>query len=124
VDGAFSRRKALKVPLLSKFAEPFCDFKYKSAGINDTLLRAFGDGYLFGQTNSGGNVGDRVKVGVVTCIEGRHQPCLIANYSRNPIARLKDGREACTILPTFPWDRRLISGTLTDVHRRRLLTAR
>ncbi|KAK0730097.1 hypothetical protein B0H67DRAFT_560740 [Lasiosphaeris hirsuta] len=90
---AFSLRKALKVPLLSKFAEPFLEHKYTSSGINGTLRSAFGGGYLFGQANELGQGGDHVKVGVVSCQEGRRQPCLIANYSRNPIQRGKDGKD-------------------------------
>ncbi|KAM0227446.1 hypothetical protein ACHAP5_012176 [Fusarium lateritium] len=91
---AFSIRKALAVPVISKFAEPFCEFKYKSAGINNSLQKAFEDDYLFGQTKNGRKAGDQVKVGVVAQVEGRFQPCLIANYSRNPIDKQKDGREA------------------------------
>ncbi|EXK77612.1 hypothetical protein FOQG_17687 [Fusarium oxysporum f. sp. raphani 54005] len=91
---AFSIRKALAVPILSKIAEPFCDFKYKSSGINKALQRGFGnDNFLFGQTKGRHRLGDQVKVGVVACLEGRYQPCLIANYSRNPPDKLKDGRE-------------------------------
>ena len=93
---AFSIRKALAVPILSKIAEPFCDFKYKSSGINKALQKAFGgDNFLFGQTKGRHRLGDQVKVGVVACLEGRYQPCLIANYSRNPPDKLKDGREGC-----------------------------
>lgn len=93
---AFSIRKALAVPILSKIAEPFCDFKYKSSGINKALQRGFGDdNFLFGQTKDRHRLGDQVKVGVVACLEGRYQPCLIANYSRNPPDKLKDGREGC-----------------------------
>ncbi|KAK3330701.1 hypothetical protein B0H66DRAFT_528046 [Apodospora peruviana] len=95
-DRAFTLRKALKVPILSKFAEPFCDHKYTSVGITSALKESFGDGYLFGQSSSlassGDRIGDRVKVGVVTCQEGRRQPCLIANYSRNPVQKSKDGK--------------------------------
>ncbi|KAJ3538427.1 hypothetical protein NM208_g5905 [Fusarium decemcellulare] len=92
-NAAFSVRKALAVPILSKIAEPFCAFKYKSAGINKALQSAFEDKPLFGQTDSRSKQCDGVKVGVVACIEGRKQPCLIANYSRNPPDKLKDGRE-------------------------------
>lgn len=92
---AFSKRKALAVPILSKIAEPFCDYKYKSSGINNALQKAFGDDFLFGQTKDKDRRGDRVKVGVVSCLEGRFQPCLIANYSRNPPDKQKDGREGC-----------------------------
>ncbi|KAH7173285.1 uncharacterized protein B0J16DRAFT_405679 [Fusarium flagelliforme] len=91
---AFSIRKALAVPVISKFAEPFCEFKYKSAGINNSLQKAFEGDYLFGQTKNRRKSGDQVKVGVVAQVEGRNQPCLIANYSRNPIDKQKDGTEA------------------------------
>ncbi|KAK3336354.1 hypothetical protein B0T19DRAFT_36498 [Cercophora scortea] len=91
---AFKYRKALRVPVFSKIAEPFCDYKYTTEGINSTLQGSFGDGYLFGQqTNSLPVGGDQVKVGVVSCHEGRAQPALIANYSRNPIQRDRDGRD-------------------------------
>ncbi|KAK0628303.1 hypothetical protein B0T17DRAFT_149884 [Bombardia bombarda] len=90
---AFSLRKALKVPIFSKIAEPFCDYKYTTSGIESTLKESLGSGFLFGQTDSKFEIGDRVKVGVVSCQEGRRQPCLIANYSRNPIQRGKDGKD-------------------------------
>ncbi|KAK3358353.1 hypothetical protein B0T24DRAFT_685617 [Lasiosphaeria ovina] len=65
--------------------EPFCTFKYRSDGINNALEEAFGrDSYLFGhgRTSSFTRSGDSVKVGVVSCLEGRSQPCLIANHNR------------------------------------------
>ncbi|RSL74784.1 hypothetical protein CEP53_000019 [Fusarium sp. AF-6] len=92
--GAFSLRKVLAIPYLSHLAKPFCDFKYRSSGINDSLHAAFGNDYLFGQIKDDKSPGDQVKVGVVTCLEGQKHPCLLANYSRNPIEKLKDGREA------------------------------
>ncbi|KAJ3460552.1 hypothetical protein MRS44_011419 [Fusarium solani] len=91
---AFSLRKVLALPGLSLLAEPFCVSKYKSSGINNALRTAFGDDYLFGQIKGGEQSGDQVKVGVVTCLDGHNHPCLLANYSRNPIEKLKDGREA------------------------------
>ncbi|KAK4218924.1 hypothetical protein QBC37DRAFT_164801 [Rhypophila decipiens] len=90
---AFSLRKALRVPIFAKLAEPFCDHKYTNEGIESALKDSFGNGYLFGQSSSSAVYGDIVKVGVVTCQEGRRQPCLIANYSRNPIQRSKDGKD-------------------------------
>ncbi|KAF7556928.1 hypothetical protein G7Z17_g1027 [Cylindrodendrum hubeiense] len=90
---AFSARRLIAVPVLSKVAEPFMTHKYKTAGINNTLQANFGKNFLFGQTELLQSTGDRVKVGVVTCLEGQNQPCLIANYSRNPSDKLKDGRE-------------------------------
>ncbi|KAI1427994.1 hypothetical protein F5Y12DRAFT_791152 [Xylaria sp. FL1777] len=90
----FSKRRAVKVPILSVITEPFCDFKYKTSGIESTLQDVFGQGHLFGQGEGRRNSGDEVKVGVVTCLDGRNQPCLIINYSRNPVAKLQDGREA------------------------------
>lgn len=75
---AFSLRKALRVPIFAKLAEPFCDHKYTSQGIESALKESFGNGYLFGQSSSSAVHGDIVKVGVVTCQEGRRQPCLIA----------------------------------------------
>ncbi|KAK5656422.1 hypothetical protein OQA88_4803 [Cercophora sp. LCS_1] len=83
---AFSLRKALRVPILSNLAEPFLDHKYTSKGINDTLRDTFGDRFLFGPTSG-------VKVGVVSAVEGRNQPCLVANYSRNPPQRGKDVKD-------------------------------
>ncbi|RSL92521.1 hypothetical protein CEP52_013763 [Fusarium oligoseptatum] len=92
---AFSLRKVLALPGLSLLAEPFCVFKYKSSGINNALRTAFGEeDYLFGQIKDGEQSGDQVKVGVVTCLDGNNHPCLLANDSRNPIEKLKDGREA------------------------------
>ncbi|MBE3046814.1 hypothetical protein IMZ48_30655, partial [Candidatus Bathyarchaeota archaeon] len=60
------------------------------------LQESFGDDFLFGQprgtshqasgSTSSTSTQDQVKVGVVSCIDGRFQPCLIANYSRNPLS--------------------------------------
>jgi len=72
------------VPIFSKLAEPFCDHKYTSSGIESALKESFGTGFLFGQTTSHAVDGDRVKVGVVTCQEGRRQPCLIAVCTFSP----------------------------------------
>ncbi|KAK3941958.1 hypothetical protein QBC46DRAFT_352819 [Diplogelasinospora grovesii] len=88
---AFTLRPALSLPVLSIFAEPFCDYRYKSSGIESTLQQCFGDGFLFGQASTSTR-GDQVKVGVVTCLEGRNQPCLAANYSRNPVQG-KNGKD-------------------------------
>ncbi|KAI5921413.1 hypothetical protein F4810DRAFT_712454 [Camillea tinctor] len=82
---AFTKRRGLKVPLIGKMSEPFCTFKYRTAGIEDALKSAFGNEFLFGQGRSDTNSrGDSAKVGVVSCLEGRNQPSLIANYNRNP----------------------------------------
>ncbi|KAF5534140.1 calcium-independent phospholipase A2, partial [Fusarium phyllophilum] len=91
---AFLPRKLLTIPGLSKVTKPWCSFKYKSAGVNTALTSAFGEDYLFGQTTDDKEPGDQVKVGVVTCLDGQKHPCLLANYSRNPIEKLKDGTEA------------------------------
>lgn len=93
--GAFSLQKVLAVPGLSLLVEPFRVFKHKRSGINEALKTAVGDDYLFGQVKGSKRWGDQAKVGVVTCHDGRNHPCLLANYSRNPIDKLKDGREAC-----------------------------
>ncbi|KAI0902824.1 hypothetical protein F4823DRAFT_629883 [Ustulina deusta] len=93
VKSAFAKRRATKVHL-SIITKLFYDFKYKTSGIETTLQEAFGQGYLFGQLEEERrNSGDGAKVAVVTCTNGRHQPCLIANYNRNPAAKLQDGRE-------------------------------
>ncbi len=119
-QSAFSLRKALSVPILSKFAEPFCDFKYKSKGINDALQWAFGKDYFFGQkADASDSSGDQVKVGVISCVEGRFQPCLIANYSRNPPEKLKDGREGCK-LSSPPWKRESLTVWQTTVCNERM----
>jgi len=94
VKTAFSKKWQLKVPVLSKISRKFLPVKYKTDGITSALQGAFGEGYLFGQAD-GNSSGDAVKVAVVTCIEGRNQPTLIANYMRNPVAKLRDGRQVC-----------------------------
>jgi len=91
---AFTKRRRLKIPAISRVVEPFCTFKYQSIGIDNALQDAFGGGeYLFGQstmpTASGADI---VKVGVVSCLEGQNQPCLIANYGRNP----RPGADNCS----------------------------
>ena len=98
---AFSLRRALRVPIFSKLAEPFCDHKYTSSGIESALKESFGTGFLFGQTTSHAVDGDRVKVGVVTCQEGRRQPCLIA---------------VCTFLPrVFRLDQTAANSGMTEL---------
>ncbi|KAF4447081.1 hypothetical protein F53441_9380 [Fusarium austroafricanum] len=91
---AFALRTVLAIPGFFDIAKPFCSFRYKSSGINKALQAAFGDDHLFGQAKDDKQPGDQVKVGVVTCLDGQKHPCLLANYSRNPIEKLRDGREA------------------------------
>jgi hypothetical protein len=82
------------VPVISAVIEPFCDYKYRNSGIVNALKKSFGDGFLFGQARGqpgAATVGDQVKMGVVTRLEGRYQPCLIANYSRNPLSFGEEG---------------------------------
>lgn len=68
---AFTKRRGLNIPIIGKVSEPFCTFKYRSAGIVGALHKAFGDDYLFGQGVSDTNSrDDLVKVGVVACQEG------------------------------------------------------
>lgn len=92
---AFSIRKRLAFPVVKSMVQPFCSFRYTSDGIEEALKTAFGrDEYLFGPPAAitdiktgrvtSVNEGDYVKVGVTTCLQGRNQLCLIANYSRNP----------------------------------------
>jgi hypothetical protein len=85
---AFTKRRSLDKPAISWLFQPFCTFRYQSDGINQALQTAFGDGFLFGQTKSNPEEHeaccDMVKMGVVSCLEGRCQPCLITNYNRNP----------------------------------------
>lgn len=95
VKSAFGKKRMEKVTF-SIINRLFCEYKYKTSGIETTLKEAFGTGYLFGQLAEERRAsGDRAKVAVVTCASGRFQPCLIANYNRNPAAKLQDGREAC-----------------------------
>lgn len=100
---AFSLRRALSVPVLSAMIQPFCDYKYKTSGIEEALKESFGEEFMFGQLRDRPEdaVGDQVKVGVVTCIEGRYQPCLIANYSRNPVASSEEGALLPPMTPSY-----------------------
>jgi hypothetical protein len=85
---AFRCRRALRIPIYSSLAVPFCAFKYESAGIVEALKSSLGEDFLFGQAKGGSGATslpcDQVKVGVVSCLDSRFQPCLLANYSRNP----------------------------------------
>ena len=91
---AFEKRRALRIPVYASLAVPFCTYKYKSEGIESALKSSFGNNYLFGQNKGApqspagslSSCHDQVKVGVVACIDGRQQPCLLANYSRNPLS--------------------------------------
>ncbi|KAI1375162.1 hypothetical protein F4677DRAFT_446666 [Hypoxylon crocopeplum] len=84
-EGAFTKRRSLQVPVVDKIFEPFYTFKYRTSGIEDALREAFGEDYLFGHDDSdASSQGDSTKTGVVSCLDGRNQPCLIANYNRNP----------------------------------------
>ncbi|KAK3996362.1 hypothetical protein QBC44DRAFT_403535 [Cladorrhinum sp. PSN332] len=98
-EDAFSLRTALSVPVFSKLAEPFCDYRYKDVDLKAAVIGSFREeGYMFGQSKGQARKrhGDRAKVGVVTSQEGRHGPCLIANYSRNPVSRPQNGPGART----------------------------
>ncbi|KAI5462890.1 hypothetical protein BGZ63DRAFT_402245 [Mariannaea sp. PMI_226] len=90
---AFSLRPKLKNPVIKSLVQPFCTFLYTTEGIEGALQEQFGeDTYLFGSSANDRNRpsspdkklgADWVKVGVVSCMEGRNRPMLIANYSRN-----------------------------------------
>ncbi|KAK0734363.1 hypothetical protein B0T26DRAFT_67305 [Lasiosphaeria miniovina] len=84
---AFTKKLRLRIPVIKHVAEYFCTYLYHSSGIEGALKSAFSnDTYLFGQRReSSNNRGGDVKVGVVSCTKGRGQPCLIANYNRNPM---------------------------------------
>lgn len=84
-EKAFTKRRSLDMPAISWLFAPFCTFQYQSEGIKQALQTAFGHDFLFGQAKSRAHEAstDMVKIGVVTCLEGRNQPCLIANYNRN-----------------------------------------
>ncbi|KAF5010278.1 hypothetical protein FDECE_3563 [Fusarium decemcellulare] len=93
---AFTPRRILRRSIIMNLIHGFYTFKYTDAGIKDALQECFGeDTYLFGPSISspsrraspdvGAGGLDWVKVGVVSCIDGRRaEPVLIANYSRNP----------------------------------------
>jgi hypothetical protein len=78
---AFSKRELLRYPVFKDVAQLFCSYRYKSDGIDDALIKAFGNDPLFGQRRTA--LEDRVKVGVVAGIRGDHRPYLFANYNRN-----------------------------------------
>ncbi|KAG9499651.1 hypothetical protein J7337_008110 [Fusarium musae] len=86
---AFTPRLGLGNSFLKAIAQPFYEFLYTSEGIEQSLQDSFGNSNLFGaslgkRNRAGGR--DWVKVGVVSCLQGRNQAKLIANYSRNPRA--------------------------------------
>lgn len=98
---AFSPRNRLTLPVIKHVVQPFCNFRYTSDGIMEALGTAFSkQEYLFGtppalkesSSRSAQNRRPCVKVGVVTCLEGRNQPCLLANYSRNRNERGGQGK--------------------------------
>ncbi|CZR42619.1 uncharacterized protein FPRO_09922 [Fusarium proliferatum ET1] len=90
---AFTLRLGLGNSFIKAIAQPFYEFLYTSEGIEQSLQDSFGGSNLFGaslnqRNNSRSRTGGRdwVKVGVVSCLQGRNQAKLIANYSRNPRA--------------------------------------
>lgn len=91
---AFTKKLRLRIPVIKLVADYFCTFRYQSTGIENALKAAFGNAFLFGQSKRDTSPyrGDDVKVGVVSCMEGRNQPCLIANYNRNPIEGSRNGK--------------------------------
>ena len=107
---AFELRVGLRVPVIKSIVQPFCTSKYTSEGIEKALKSAFGrQNYLFeaslGRVQRSSDretpyIGsDYTKVAVVTCLQGRNQPTLIANYSRNPLAENGQGRFALAATP-------------------------
>ncbi|PNP79394.1 hypothetical protein FNYG_07229 [Fusarium nygamai] len=86
---AFTLRLGLGNSFIKAIAQPFYEFLYTSEGIEQSLQDSFGGSNLFGASlNQRNRAGGRdwVKVGVVSCLQGRNQAKLIANYSRNPRA--------------------------------------
>lgn len=110
---AFTKRRSLDIPAISWLFEPFCTFRYQSDGINQALQSAFGKEFLFGQPKMRAYEvsGDKVIIGVVSCLEGRNQPCLIANYNRNPKPNGNEKHESC-------FDVSLFANTVTDILQR------
>ncbi|KAK0722843.1 hypothetical protein B0T26DRAFT_704224 [Lasiosphaeria miniovina] len=100
---SFTLRPRLSVPVLSGMIEPFLDHRYTNSGIEGTLRENLGDDFLFGQSKRASPrststttipPGDATKVGVITCVQGRNQTCLLANYSRDPRRQInKEGRK-------------------------------
>ncbi|KAF4958448.1 hypothetical protein FGADI_2370 [Fusarium gaditjirri] len=90
---AFTHRLGLGNSFIKAIAQPFYEFLYTSEGIEQALQDSFWGSNLFGasldqRSSSRSRTGGRdwVKVGVVSCLQGRNQAKLIANYSRNPRA--------------------------------------
>ncbi|KAF5622001.1 calcium-independent phospholipase A2 [Fusarium sp. NRRL 52700] len=86
---AFTLRLGLGNTFIKAIAQPFYGFLYTSEGIEQSLQDSFGGSNLFGASFNQRNRTsgrDWVKVGVVSCLQGRNQAKLIANYSRNPRA--------------------------------------
>ncbi|KAF5688686.1 calcium-independent phospholipase [Fusarium denticulatum] len=112
---AFTPRLGLGNSFIKAIAQPFYEFLYTSEGIEQSLQDSFGDSNLFGaslgkRNRAGGR--DWVKVGVVSCLQGRNQAKLIANYSRNPRAdtdedeqsndfKIWEAARATSAAPTF-----------------------
>ncbi|KAI6752499.1 hypothetical protein HG530_013868 [Fusarium avenaceum] len=97
---AFTPRLGLGNSFTRAIAQPFYEFQYTSEGIEQALQRSFGNSNLFGASvdssssnrlKTGGK--DWVKVGVVSCLQGRTQPTLIANYSRNTVTNSGEGKD-------------------------------
>lgn len=82
---AFSLRMRLGAPVIKSVVQPFCSFRYTSAGIEKALKDQFGEtAYLFGPTDGDRQQADWVKVGVVICLQSQNEAGLVANYSRDP----------------------------------------
>ena len=85
---AFSRRDWLGIPIYRNPAQLLFSYRFRSDPINPALQEAFGQGLLFGPSES--ITSDKVKVGVLAAIPGGRRPYLFANYSRNPTGQNTD----------------------------------
>ncbi|KAF7557012.1 hypothetical protein G7Z17_g1022 [Cylindrodendrum hubeiense] len=88
---AFSLRMRLGTPVIKSLVQPFCSYRYTSASVEQALKQHFGkEPYLFGPSTESNKREDWVKVGVVTCLQSKNDPSLIANYSRDPSGNSED----------------------------------
>jgi len=87
------KRRWLKYSIVRHLAQFMYTHKYKSAGIEKALQKAFGYGLLFGYDCA--STGDRVRVGVVACAPTRRLPLLFTNYTRDLAGQGEDRRVFC-----------------------------
>jgi hypothetical protein len=79
---AFQRRPGVQVPGIKWVVEHTHKGRYRSKGLEASLIKAFGQRAMFGEADKHSGENMRLKVGVTVTSQQSCNPYLVANYNR------------------------------------------